>query len=70
MGADLSSVDFRKADLEGARDLTQTQLGRALTDETTILPNGSRGPYMRRSGAERPVYHWTPLEEEPDGVSG
>jgi hypothetical protein len=26
----------------------------AVTDSGTILPNGSHGPYMRFSGAEKP----------------
>jgi hypothetical protein len=30
-------------------------LCQALTDQTTILPNGKHGPYLKRSGAERPM---------------
>jgi hypothetical protein len=48
-------ADFRGANLEGARELTSEQLQHALTDRTTILPNGSRGPYTRHSGAEKPA---------------
>jgi len=42
-GAQLSTADFRGANLEGARDLTAAQLGQALTDRGTTLPNGSHG---------------------------
>jgi len=27
----------------------------SLTDPSTMLPNGSRGPFMRFSGAEKPA---------------
>jgi hypothetical protein len=27
----------------------------SLTDNTTILPNGKKGPYMKSSGAEKPA---------------
>jgi hypothetical protein len=30
-------------------------LTQARTDETTILPNGSHGPYVKYSHAERPL---------------
>jgi len=30
------------------------QLGMSVTDQTTILPNGKKGPYMKYSGAEKP----------------
>jgi uncharacterized protein YjbI with pentapeptide repeats len=53
-GAQLLSSDFRGANLRGARDLTQEQLMQALTDSGTILPNGTKGPYLRFSGAEKP----------------
>ncbi len=26
----------------------------SLTDNMTVLPNGSKGPYLRHSGAEKP----------------
>jgi hypothetical protein len=29
-------------------------LAQARTDSETVLPNGAKGPYMRRSGAETP----------------
>lgn len=54
-GALLSGVDFRGTNLRGAEFLTGEQLLRAQTDAGTILPNGSRGPFLRYSGAERPV---------------
>jgi len=53
-GAQITMADFRGADLTGARELTGDQLSQSLTDDYTILPNGSRGPYLRRSGAEKP----------------
>ena len=40
--------------MDGAREMTMEQLCQALTDRTTVLPNGRRGPYMRYSGAEKP----------------
>ena len=43
------------ADLAGARELTSEQLSQAFTDAATILPNGQHGPYLRHSGAEKPV---------------
>ena len=63
---------FRGADLKGARELTAEQLGQAMTDESTVLPNGRRGPYLRKSGAvkpnailasarRRPVFTWEAL---------
>ena len=54
-GAKLFGADLRAADLTGARELTSAQLAQGRTDETTILPNGARGPFRRHSGAERPV---------------
>jgi uncharacterized protein YjbI with pentapeptide repeats len=54
-GAKLFAADLRAANLTGAHELTATHLTQARTDEATILPNGSKGPYRRYSGAERPV---------------
>ena len=51
--AKLAGTDFRGADLTGAHELTAAQLVKARTDERTILPNGTRGPYSRFSGAEK-----------------
>jgi hypothetical protein len=51
--AQLKMADFRGANLRGARELTSDQLLQVLTDQTTILPNGSNGPYRRMSGAEK-----------------
>jgi uncharacterized protein YjbI with pentapeptide repeats len=53
-GAQMFTADFRGANLRGARELTSEQLTQSFTDQATILPNGSRGPYLRHSGAERP----------------
>jgi len=50
----MTTTDLRGANLKGARELTSEQLMQALTDATTILPNGNRGPYIRYSGAEKP----------------
>jgi len=52
-GAMLLAADLRGADLTGAREMTSQQLAQARTDDFTILPNGSRGPYRRNSRAER-----------------
>jgi uncharacterized protein YjbI with pentapeptide repeats len=52
-GAQFQIVDFRGANLRGARELTAEQLSQALTDPSTTLPNGSFGPYLKNSGAER-----------------
>jgi uncharacterized protein YjbI with pentapeptide repeats len=52
-GATLFATDLRNADLTGARELAGPQLGQARTDSTTVLPNGSPGPYRRFSGAEK-----------------
>jgi len=52
-GANLLGVDFCGTDLTGARGVTRQQLQQARTDAYTILPNGSRGPYVRFSGAEK-----------------
>ena len=53
--ARLVTVDFRGANLEGAREMTAEQLGMSLTDHRTILPNGKKGPYLKHSGAEKPA---------------
>jgi uncharacterized protein YjbI with pentapeptide repeats len=53
--AKLFAADLRAANLTGAHDLTPGQLLRARTDESTVLPNGSPGPYRRHSGAEKPA---------------
>jgi len=54
-GAKMFAADLRAADLRGARELTQEQLSQALTDSSTTLPNGKSGPYLRFSGAEKPL---------------
>ncbi len=54
-GTNLLGTDLCGADLTGARDLTPQQLQQARIDSRTVLPNGSRGPYHRFSGAEKPA---------------
>jgi uncharacterized protein YjbI with pentapeptide repeats len=54
-GASMRGTDLRWANLEGAREMTPAQLLQARTSDDTILPNGKLGPYLKRSGAERPV---------------
>jgi len=53
-GANLKHANLLGANLLNARELTAEQLLSARIDDRTILPNGSRGPYRRHSGAERP----------------
>jgi hypothetical protein len=53
-GARMLAADMRGANLDGAREMSMEQLSQSLTDRTTVLPNGRRGPYMRYSGAEKP----------------
>src|SRR5699024_10973095 len=53
-GAKLRGCNFIGANLLNARELTSDQLLTAQTSDRTILPDGSRGPYRRYSGAERP----------------
>jgi hypothetical protein len=52
--AQMFTADLRASNLQGARGLTSTQLSQARTDDRTILPNGTAGPYSKGSGAERP----------------
>ena len=61
-GARMLTTDLRGANLDGARELTMSQLSQSLTDRTTVLPNGRRGPYMRYSGAEKPRIREDPAE--------
>lgn len=53
-GAKLTRANLASANLRGAHDMTGSQLAAALTTRTTILPDGSKGPYRPGSGAERP----------------
>ena len=53
-GADLNAANLTSAVLQGARELSPQQLGLARTSNGTTLPNGTKGPFMRGSGAERP----------------
>ncbi len=48
-------ADLRAANLAGARGLSREQLSQALTDDSTVLPNGKPGPYIKYSGAEQPI---------------
>ena len=52
--ANLMAADFRGAVLQGAKELTATQLLRARTSNTTVLPSGARGPFIRGGGTEFP----------------
>ncbi len=52
-GANLAVADLSEADLRDAYGLTEVQLDSAKTDERTILPDGSQGPFERGSGAHR-----------------
>ena len=52
-GADLSGADLSGADLSGA-DATDEQLASATTDDSTVLPDGSKGPFRGGSGAHLP----------------
>jgi uncharacterized protein YjbI with pentapeptide repeats len=52
--AKLMRTNLASANMRGAHDLTGSQLAAALTTRTTILPDGSKGPYRPGSGAERP----------------
>ena len=69
-GANLSGTDLRGANLRGvkllravlsganlyeATGLTEEQLASAITDETTTLPDGSKGPFQPGSGAHQPL---------------
>jgi len=53
--AQLCAADLRGANLRGAKEMTADQLAQAFTDSTTTLPNGTQGPFMKRSGAEKPM---------------
>ena len=50
-GANLSGANLNGANLRGVGNLTEDQLADALSDETTTLPDGSKGPFKRGSGA-------------------
>jgi hypothetical protein len=54
-GTNLLAANLCGADLSDAHGLTPGQLLQARTDERTVLPNGRHGPYLRFSGAERPM---------------
>lgn len=48
-GATFSGADLRQTDLRETTDLTQEQIDSAITDETTILPEGLTRPSQRQS---------------------
>jgi len=50
--ANLQGVDLRGTILDSARELKGRQLSQARTSEITVLPNGTRGPYVPGTGAE------------------
>jgi len=52
--ANTMAVDFRGTVLENARELTSQQLMNASTSYQTILPNGTKGPFVLGIGAEYP----------------
>lgn len=51
--ARLDGTDLRGANLRCASGLTDAQLTAALTDESTMLPNGSEGPFQSGTNATR-----------------
>jgi uncharacterized protein YjbI with pentapeptide repeats len=60
--AALDGTDLRGANLEDAQFLVPEQLGTAVTDRTTIMPNGARGPFLIGNGLEKPK-DAIPIEE-------
>ena len=50
--ASLMATDLREAVMQGARELTPLQLSQARTSYGTILPNGTKGPYVKGFGSE------------------
>jgi hypothetical protein len=52
--AELNATNFTSAVLKGARELSRRQLTLARTNSGTTLPDGTSGPFMNGSGAERP----------------
>lgn len=51
--ARLDGADLRGANLRCASGLNDTQLSAALTDESTVLPNGSQGPFQAAADTTR-----------------
>ncbi len=60
----LADADLRGANLRCASGLSDTQLSAALTDESTVLPNGSQGPFQPGANTTRvsivTCTHWQP----------
>jgi uncharacterized protein YjbI with pentapeptide repeats len=53
--ANIMATDFRGSVLEGARGLTGRQLSQSLTSFNTVLPSGTRGPFIQGKNSEVPV---------------
>jgi uncharacterized protein YjbI with pentapeptide repeats len=51
--ARLDGADLRGANLRCASGLNDAQLSAALTDESTVLPNGSQGPFQAAADTTR-----------------
>ena len=54
-GVQWNGADLRGANLRGAREMTPEHFSQIRNDASTTLPNGSPGPYLRHSGAEKPA---------------
>ena len=52
--ANLGAANLRMANLRDAKNLTEEQLASVETDEMSVLPDGSKGPFRRGSGAHLP----------------
>ncbi len=52
-GVQWNGADLRGANLRGAREMLPDHFSQIRTDATTTLPNGTPGPYLRHSGAEK-----------------
>jgi hypothetical protein len=69
--ANLAGVDLRGATLQCVVGLNGGQLAAARTDEATILPDGSKGPYRLGSNAlsieADACAHWSPGDAPPVG---
>ena len=52
----MMATDFRGSVLEGARGLTGRQLDSCMTSYSTILPSGTRGPFVQGKNSEIPAF--------------
>lgn len=59
---ELDQADLRGANLQDAQFLRPEQLSRAVTDGGTIMPNGTRGPFVTGKGMEQ-AKDAVPLEQ-------